>query len=66
MAKNDTVRFEPHAGYTVGTQIPDGTTLNLGDGHEESYETSDPVEITLLDNTEFVKRASKSDGKAGS
>ncbi len=62
MAAKDKVRFEPHAGYTVGTQMPDGKTLNLGEGFRDAYETSDPVEIALLENTAFVKRV----GPAGS
>lgn len=51
------IAFEAHAGASVVTTLPDGTTLRLGEG--KSYETADPNEIAALDGAHGVKRAGK-------
>lgn len=57
----DKVSFEPHAGATVLTTLPNGKTLRLGEG--DSYSTSDPVEIQALKQAHGIKAADKRGGK---
>lgn len=61
MTPETKVGFEPHANVN-GVQIAYGSgLLELTNG--ETYETSDPGEIAVLDEHPAVKRAEKSSAK---
>lgn len=63
-AKHESVTFEPKTGVTSATvALPSGASLIFGEGHRESYTTSDPEDIRTLAAHDGLKVAEKPPAK---